>query len=256
MLKSITSSLRPIVLSRLTKNTSLFINQNNQIHATSKIFGGGDKEFVHRDTPENNVNMPFDFTKENYERIEAILTLYPDEYKSAAVIPVLDLAQRQHGGWLPIAAMNKTAQVLKMAPMRVYEVASFYTMFIREPIGKFHIQVCTTTPCWLNGSDHVVKALEKELGIHMGETTKDKLFTLSDVECLGACVNAPMVQINDDFYEDLTEKDVKDIISDLKQGKKTRAGPRSGRFAAEPLGGLSSLIEPPKGPGFGVRSDL
>ena len=103
-------------------------------------------------------------------------------------------------GWLPIVAMNKVAEILGMTNMRVYEVASFYTMFIREPIGKYHIQVCTTTPCWLRDSDSIVKALEKELGIHMGETTKDKLFSLSEVECLGACVNAPMVQINDDFY--------------------------------------------------------
>jgi NADH dehydrogenase (ubiquinone) flavoprotein 2 len=96
--------------------------------------------------------------------------------------------------------MNKVGEILGMSKMRVYEVATFYTMFIREPIGKYHIQVCTTTPCWLRDSEGIVKALEKELGIHMGETTKDKMFTLSDVECLGACVNAPMIQINDDFY--------------------------------------------------------
>jgi NADH dehydrogenase (ubiquinone) flavoprotein 2 len=209
----------------------------------------------HRDTPENNKETQFNFTKENYERIEAIMTLYPEGHKAAAVIPVLDLAQRQHG-WLPLSAMDKVAEVLKMPKMRVYEVATFYTMFIREPIGKYHIQICTTTPCWLQGSDDIVKTLEKELGIHMGETTKDRMFTLSDVECLGACANAPMLQINDDYYEDLTAKDTKDIIDDLKAGRKPKPGPRSGRFAAEPLGGLTSLAEPPKGPGFGVRSDL
>lgn len=209
----------------------------------------------HRDTPENNKNTPFEFTKENYERIDAIMSLYPEGHKAAAVIPVLDLAQRQNG-WLPLSAMDKVAEVLKMPKMRVYEVATFYTMFIREPIGKYHVQVCTTTPCWLQGSDDVVKALEKELGIHMGETTKDRMFTLSDVECLGACANAPMIQINDDYYEDLTVKDVKDIIDDIKAGRKPKPGPRSGRFAAEPLGGLTSLSEPPKGPGFGVRNDL
>ena len=112
---------------------------------------------------------------------------------------MLDLAQRQQG-WLPLSAMNKVAEILKMPQMRVYEVATFYTMFIREPIGKYHIQVCTTTPCWLQNSDGIVKTIEKHLGIHMGQTTNDKLFTLSEVECLGACVNAPMVQINDDYY--------------------------------------------------------
>lgn len=127
------------------------------------------------------------------------MSLYPEGHKAAALIPLLDLAQRQQG-WLPLSAMNKVAEILKMPQMRVYEVATFYTMFIREPIGKYHIQVCTTTPCWLQNSDGIVKAIEKNLDIHMGQTTKDKLFTLSEVECLGACVNAPMVQINDDYY--------------------------------------------------------
>ncbi len=98
------------------------------------------------------------------KRIEAIMSLYPEGHKAAAVIPVLDLAQRQHNGWLPISAMNKTAEILKMPKMRVYEVATFYTMFNREPIGKYHVQVCTTTPCWLRDSDMVVKTLEKHLG--------------------------------------------------------------------------------------------
>ncbi len=106
-------------------------------------------------------------------------------------------------GWLPISAMNKVAEVLQVSQMRVYEVATFYTMFIRNPIGKYHIQICTTTPCWLRNSDSILHAIKKNLGIHVGETTKDKLFTLSEVECLGACVNAPMVQINDDFYVNL-----------------------------------------------------
>lgn len=228
---------------------------SKHIHTTSKVLGGGDHEFVHRDTPENNPDVPFDFTPENYKRIDGILSLYPDGHKVAAMIPLLDLAQRQYG-WLPISAMNKVAEILKVSKMRVYEVATFYTMFIRYPIGKYHIQICTTTPCWLNRSDDILAAIQNKLNIHVGETTKDKLFTLTEVECLGACVNAPMVQINDDFYEDLKPEDINSILDDLKAGKKPKAGPRSGRFAAEPNRGLTSLIDPPTGPGYGIRSDL
>ncbi|CAJ0950479.1 unnamed protein product [Ranitomeya imitator] len=165
---------------------------------------------AHRDTPENNPDTPFDFSAENYKRIEAIIGNYPEGHKAAAVIPVLDLAQRQHG-WLPISAMNKVAEVLDMPAMRVYEVATFYTMYNRKPVGKYHIQICTTTPCMLRDSDSILAAIQKKLarwcrwhppaeGIHAGETTPDKMFTLTEVECLGACVNAPMVQINDNYY--------------------------------------------------------
>jgi len=215
-----------------------------------------DKEFVHRDTTKNNPDVKFEFTPENYKRVEAILAMYPEGHKSAAVIPLLDLAQRQHDGWLPLSAMNKVAEVLKMARMRVYEVATFYTMFNRNPIGKYHIQVCTTTPCWLCNSDGILKTIEHKLGIHVGQTTSDGLFTLSEAECLGACVNAPMLSINDDYYEDLTEQDISDILDEIKQGGKPKAGPRSKRYAAEPLPGLTSLTEPPKGPGFQLRKEL
>lgn len=115
------------------------------------------------------------------------------------MIPLLDLAQRQHG-WLPISAMHKVADILDLPKMRVYEVATFYTMFMRKPTGKYHVQVCTTTPCWLRGSDDVLSCLKKKLNIGVGETSKDSLWTLSEVECLGACVNAPMIQVNDDYY--------------------------------------------------------
>lgn len=115
------------------------------------------------------------------------------------MIPLLDLAQRQHG-WLPISAMHKVADILDLPKMRVYEVATFYTMFMRKPTGKYHVQVCTTTPCWLRGSDDVMSCLKKKLNIGVGETSKDGQWTLSEVECLGACVNAPMMQVNDDYY--------------------------------------------------------
>ncbi|KAM6445158.1 NADH dehydrogenase [ubiquinone] flavoprotein 2, mitochondrial [Rhynochetos jubatus] len=231
------------------------VRQIRYLHRTAVRNAGGGALFVHRDSPENNPDTPFEFTAENQKRIEAIISNYPGGHKSAAVMAVLDLAQRQHG-WLPISAMNKVAEILEMPPMRVYEVATFYTMYNRKPVGKYHIQVCTTTPCMLRDSDSILEAIKKKLGIKVGETTPDKLFTLIEVECLGACVNAPMVQINDNYYEDLTPKDIEDIIDELKAGKVPKPGPRSGRFSCEPAGGLTSLTEPPKGPGFGVRADL
>jgi NADH dehydrogenase (ubiquinone) flavoprotein 2 len=152
--------------------------------------------------------------------------------------------------------MHKVADMLGMPKMRVYEVATFYTMFMRNPTGKYHLQVCTTTPCWLRGSDEVLNCIKSKLNIKVGETTKDGMFTLSEVECLGACVNAPMLSVNDDYFEDLTAKDTEEILNDLKAGKSPRAGPRNGRYSCEPVGGLTSLKEEPTGPGFGVRSDL
>ncbi|OCT76633.1 NADH dehydrogenase [ubiquinone] flavoprotein 2, mitochondrial [Xenopus laevis] len=235
--------------------TGLLSSVRRYLHTTTAYNGAGGASFVHKDTPENNPDILFEFTAENYKRIEAIIGNYPEGHKSGAVIPVLDLAQRQHG-WLPISAMNKVAEVLEMPAMRVYEVATFYTMFNRQPVGKYHIQICTTTPCMLCDSDSILEAIVKKLGIHAGETTSDKLFTLTEVECLGACVNAPMVQINDNYYEDLKPNDIENIIDDLKAGKVPTPGPRNGRFSCEPAGGLTSLTGPPKGPGFGVRADL
>lgn len=136
------------------------------------------------------------------------------------------------------------------------EVATFYTMFMRKPTGTYHIQVCTTTPCWLRGSDEVLETCKRKLGISVGETTKDLKFTISEVECLGACVNAPMMAVNDDYYEDLTAKDTEEILDDLANCKTPRAGPRNGRFASEPKGGLTSLTSEPPGPGFGLQPGL
>ncbi|KAG0717616.1 NADH dehydrogenase [ubiquinone] flavoprotein 2, mitochondrial [Chionoecetes opilio] len=202
-----------------------------------------DALFVHRDSPENNPDTPFQFTAENMKRAEAIMSIYPDGHKKAAVLPLLDLAQRQVGNWLPIQAMHAVASLLDMPRMRVYEVATFYTMYMRTPVGKYHIQVCTTTPCWLRGSDDVMRVIKDKLGLAPGQTTKDGAFTLSEVECLGAC-------------EDLAESDTAEILASLAAGKTPKAGPRNGRFAAEPLGGLTSLTTPPPGPGFGVRECL
>merc|ERR1711860_440352 len=211
-----------------------------------------DKPFVHRDVPENNPNTPFKFTTENLKRCEVIIANYPEGHEAAACIPLLDLAQRQHDGWLPITAMHEVAKILKMPRMRVYEVATFYTMFNREPVGKYFVQICTTTPCMLGGvgSDVILDAIRENLGIDVGHTTEDNMFTLAEVECLGACVNAPMVQINDDYYEDLTSKDMEEIIEDLIAGREPKPGPRSGRFSSENINGLTSLTTPPKGPGY------
>ncbi|GAA6098236.1 NADH dehydrogenase [ubiquinone] flavoprotein 2, mitochondrial [Tachysurus ichikawai] len=228
--------------------------QLRSLHGSAVRAGAGGI-FQHRDTQENNPDTPFEFTSENLKRVEAIIKNYPEGHKQAATIPVLDLAQRQHG-WLPISAMNKVAEILDVSPMRVYEVATFYTMFNRQPVGKYHVQVCTTTPCMLCDSDSILQAIQNKLGIKVGETTADGLFTLIEVECLGACVNAPMVQINDDYYEDLKPSDIEHIIDELKAGRVPSPGPRNGRFSCEPAGGLTSLTGPPPGPGFGVRPDL
>lgn len=243
------------MLSRVWRlNQKLWSNSSVRSLQTSSV-ALHDSLFVHRDTPEDNADVVFEFTEDNKKRVEALLAIYPEGHKRAAMIPLLDLAQRQHG-WLPISAMHKVAEVLNLPRMRVYEVATFYTMFMRKPTGTYHVQVCTTTPCWLRGSDEILECVKSKLNIGVGETTKDGQFTISEVECLGACVNAPMVQINDDYYEDLTAKDMNEIIDDLKKGGRPRPGPRNGRFASEPAGGLTSLTAEPPAPGFGVRSDL
>lgn len=215
-----------------------------------------DQLFVHRDSEVDNPKIPFEFNEANKKRIEALLKIYPEGHKRGAMIPLLDLAQRQHG-WLPISAMHKVAEILNVPNMRVYEVATFYTMFNRRPMGKYHVQICTCTPCWLRDSDSIVDAVTKATNCKVGEMSEDKLFTISEVECLGACANAPMFQVNDDYYEDLTPESATNIINALKKGERPPPGPQnSPRFAADPSGGLTSLTSPPPGPGFGVRSDL
>jgi NADH dehydrogenase (ubiquinone) flavoprotein 2 len=156
----------------------------------------------HRNTQDNNEDTPFEFTKENYEEIQKLLAKYPTNYKESACIPALFIAQKQNNNFLTLSAMNKVAKVLDMKPMQVYEVASFYTMFNRTKVGKYHLQVCGTTPCQLRGCRDIIKAIKEHANIGMDETSEDGLFTLSEVECLGACVNAPMIQVNNEYvYE-------------------------------------------------------
>ncbi len=178
----------------------------------------------------------FAFTAENLERAKRIIAKYPAGKQQSAVLPLLELAQRQHGNWLPIAAMEYVARMLEIAPIRAREVATFYTMFNLAPIGRHHVQVCTTTPCWLRGSDAVLDACKKKLGIDAGETTSDGLFTLVEVECLAACVNAPMMQINEDFYEDLDAGSTARILEAIAKGEKPKPGPQVSRQTSAPLG--------------------
>ena len=211
---------------------------------------------VHRNTPDNNPDIPFKFSAQNEKVIAEIMKRYPPQYKKAAVMPLLDIGQRQHG-FTSISVMNEVARLLEMPPMRVYEVASFYTMYNRTPVGKFFVQACTTTPCQLGGcgSDVIVKAIRDHLGIEQGQTTKDGLFTFIEVECLGACVNAPMIQINDDYYEDLTPDSVRSLLTALKDsaaagGSKKpvpKPGPLSGRDTCENSAGLTNLTSQPWG---------
>ena len=166
-----------------------------------------------------NCTANFIFTAENLARAQTIIAKYPAGKQASAVLPLLDLAQRQSGNWLPQAALDYVAAFLSMPPIEVYEVASFYSMFNLKPVGENLVQVCTTTPCWLRGSDGIMGACKKKLGIGTGETTADGKFTLTEVECMGACVNAPMVQINDDNYEDLTADDMTRILDELAAGR-------------------------------------
>jgi NADH-quinone oxidoreductase E subunit len=175
----------------------------------------------------------FAFTPENTQKAKALMRQYPAGRQASAVIALLDLAQRQQG-WLPRVAMDEVARLLDMAPIRVYEIATFYTMFQLKPRGKYLLQVCTTTPCWLRGSEGVMKACREA-------AADSETFTVQEVECLGGCVNAPVVQINDDFYEDLDEASTRKVLDALKRGQPTKAGPQIDRQTSAPEGGPTTL---------------
>jgi NADH-quinone oxidoreductase subunit E len=191
----------------------------------------------------------FEFTPENLERANWHIAKYPPGRQQSAVLPLLHLAQNQHDGWLPRAAMDYVARLLHMAPIRVYEVATFYVMFNLRPVGRYLLQACTTTPCWLRGSDEVVAACERKLGIRMNETTQDGLFTLVEVECLGACVNAPILQVNNEhFYEDLDGPKTEELLDALREGRPPPHGSVIGRGGSAPIKGKTTLLEPPQPP--------
>ena len=176
----------------------------------------------------------FEWSETNFLKVKKIIEKYPSGKKQSAVIPLLDLAQRQNKGWLNKKALEKVAETLSMSFIRVLEVATFYSMFNLEPVGENFVQICRTTPCWLRGSDKLVEVAKEVSNTKLGETSNDKKFTIVEVECLGACCNAPMVQINDDYYEDLDEDNFKKILTDLKQSKKITKGSQIGRQTSHP----------------------
>lgn len=179
--------------------------------------------------------QPFEFTKENLKQAQAHIAKYPAGRQKSAVMPLLDLAQRQNDGWISQEAIEYVAKFLNMPPIKVHEVASFYTMYNLQPVGEYLVQVCHTTPCWLRGADTLVAACESHLKISANkETTADGKFTLMRVECLGACANAPVVQINDDYYEDLDVKSMKDVLNRLKKGEAVACGSQTGRKGSSP----------------------
>lgn len=185
----------------------------------------------------------FAFTAENDQWAQGQIKKYPEGKQASAVMPLLHRAQEQNNGWLSTAAIEYIADYLDMPKMRVMEVATFYTMYNHKPVGKHVIEICTTTPCWLRGSDDIVAAATDELGVKMGETTADGEFTLLEVECAGACVNAPVCAIHKHYYEDLTSDSMRKIIKDLKGGTIPEPGPQSDRHRTEPMGGPTTLSE-------------
>ena len=191
----------------------------------------------------------FAFNAATEERAQTIVARYPEGRQQSAVIPLLDLAQRQAGGWLPTEVIEYVANYLDMPKIRVLEVATFYSMFNLEPVGRNFVQLCRTTPCWLRGSDDLRAVAKDVTGCDLGETSDDGVFTVVEVECLGACCNAPMVQINDDYYEDLTAERFKAVLEALKRGETPETGSQSGRVGSEPTGERATLTGASAGEG-------
>lgn len=190
----------------------------------------------------------FEFTAANLKEAKKVIGKYPKGKQQSALMPLLTMAQKQNANWLPVAAMDYVADMLEIPHMRAYEVATFYTMYNLAPVGKYMIEVCTTTPCWLRGSDDIVKTCQKELGIGIGETTADGLFTLKEAECLAACVNAPMAQIGDHYYEDLDADSTRKLIEDLRAGRTPKTGSMI-RHSCEPCRGVTTLKDTSKAAG-------
>ena len=183
----------------------------------------------------------FEFTEESWAEAQKHLAKYPADHKASAVLPLLWIAQKQNGNYLTRAAIECVASTLEMAPIRVHEVAHFYSMFNHQPVGEYFVQVCRTTPCWLRGADDLAQTVQNALGVPPGEVTADGKFSWRHVECLGACCNAPMVQINDWYYEDLTEEILTNLIEDLRAGRDVAIGSQQGRRGSEPENGTDTL---------------
>ena len=184
---------------------------------------------VHEDQPKN-----FNFNDENNRQIEKILKKYPDKNKKSAVMPLLYLAQKQNNNWIPLAAMKHIGKILSMPYISVYEVATFYTMYNLAPVGKHYIQVCTTTPCLIRGADKIVKICKEKISQNENEVTKNGNCSWTEVECLGACVRAPMIQVNDNYYEDLDEKNTIKVLDSLINDRPLKPGSYRGRKNTSP----------------------
>ena len=246
------------------RNTSIFKQQtsktsNNQTFShfiNERLYSVG--LMVHRDTADNNSSLKWEFSKENETKVQTILKRYPPNYKRSAMIPLLDVAQQQNAGYLTVPVMNHIAELLEVAPIRVYEVATFYSMFNRSKVGSYHVMVCGTTPCMLRGSRDIEKALSEHLGVKKFETTRDGKFTLGEMECMGCCVNAPMIAVADytggvekytyNYYEDLTPESAVSIVQTLAQGKMPEKVGSQIRNKAEPVTGTTTLNTEPTGP--------
>lgn len=189
-------------------------------------------------------NQPssFEFSSENKIKIDEILKKYPDSKKKSAVMPLLYIAQRQNNNWIPLAAIQLIADMLDTAYIKVYEVATFYTMYNLAPVGKYFVQVCTTTPCMIRGSGKVVEMCKKHISEKQGHVNKELDSSWIEVECLGACVNAPMVQINEDYYEDLNAEKAEKIFNSFKEGTLPKIGSQSGRRGSEPIQNRTTLL--------------
>lgn len=183
----------------------------------------------------------FEFTPDNLAEAQKIIARYPQGRQQSAVMPLLDIAQRQHG-WLPEVAIRHVATMLGMPYIRAYEVATFYTMYRLRPTGRWFLQLCRTTPCWLRGADELRRAIRDRTGLAAAGTSADGEFTLLEVECLGACCNAPVLQVNDDFYEDLDYDSCVKLLDSLAAGTQPPARPASGRRFSEPLAGRRTLV--------------
>ena len=176
---------------------------------------------------------PFNWSPENLKEIELIKSKYPKERIQSAVMPLLYLAQKQNNNWLSSECIEKISETLNIPKIRVAEVASFYSMFNLKPVGKNLVQICRTSPCWLRGSNKITNAICNSTKCNINQTSDDGMFTVVEVECLGACSNGPMIQINDDFYEDLNEKNTKEIIENIKNNKPNKIGSQIGRISSE-----------------------
>lgn len=185
----------------------------------------------------------FEFTAQNIEKAQEFIAKYPEGRQQSAVMPLLDLAQRQNQNWLSREAIEYVGDYLSVPYMRVLEVASFYTMYNLKPVGEHFLQLCRTTTCWLRGSDNLMDVCKDKLGIGNGETTADGKFTLLEVECLGACTNAPVIQINDDFFEDLDKENLTVLLDKLAKGEDVKIGPQNGRINSAPEGGPKTLLQ-------------